>query len=234
MKKPHRSRIIVLTAALSVALTACTGSRPEPPKPDSTTPSAVKSPEKTEPDPPRIVRGPHDIEIFESSEMVLAYLEIEGIPYAEMGDEIARVARLLEKQDIRPQGFSRTLYLDDPRDVDTSRYHYRVGFPVAGTDLPRKPLRCMTLPARLVARAQHRGDYDEAYQVRFYEEIPAILEGMGYVLSGSICEIYRYPVVEKDPKAWLTELWYPVKKKTQKKQQQQQKKKSQPPSGRKP
>lgn len=215
MLKPRTSRIIFLTAALSTVLTACTGSRPEPPRPDSTPPSVVKAPEKSESKKPRTVRGPHGIEIFESSDVVLAYLEIEGIPYAEMGDEIARVARLLEKQGIRPQGFSRTLYLDDPRDVDTSRYHYRVGFPVAGTDLPRKPLRCMTLPARLVARAQHRGDYDEAYQVRFYEEIPAHLSRMGYVLAGSICEIYRYPVVEKNPEAWLTEVWYPVEKKPQ-------------------
>jgi effector-binding domain-containing protein len=131
-----------------------------------------------------------------------------------MGEEIARVARLLEEQGIQPDGFSRTVYLDDPRAVDTPSYRYRVGFPVPRTSLPRKPLQREVIEPRLIARVRHEGDYDEAYQLKYYERIPAALKDFGYDLEGPITEIYCYPVVQQDPAKWVTELWYPVRKRT--------------------
>jgi len=202
----------LIVALLWVGLAACSGPPPQP-SPDPKPVPEKKQEVKPAPEKPRVVRGPFGIEIFRNTEVVMACLEVEGIPYSEMGDEIGRVARLLEKQGIKPRGFSRTIYLDDPRDVDSSRYHYRVGFPVASTALPRKPLERCVMPSSLTARVLHKGDFDEAFQVRFYEEIPAALKKMGYTQTGPVCEIYRFPVVEEDPTRWITEIWYPVAKK---------------------
>ena len=195
--------------ALGGAVAGCSGPKPGP-KPPEPEPPKVTEPQP--PPPPAVIRGPHGVEIAEADGLVFAYLEVEGIPYAEMGDEIARAARLLEEQGIRPEGFSRTVYLDDPRAVDTASYHYRVGFPVPRTALPRKPLRREVIEPRLIARARHQGDYDEAYQLEYYERIPAALKDFGYDVVGPITEIYCYPLVQQDPAKWVTEVWYPVRK----------------------
>ncbi|MBN2490557.1 MAG: GyrI-like domain-containing protein [Planctomycetes bacterium] len=208
-----RARMIgrVLAAALAgAAAVSCSGPVPSP-EPAAPRPPAVAAPA---PATPAVRRGPEGTEILETEALVLAYLEVEGIPYTEMGEGIARVARLLEEQGIPAEGFSRTVYLDDPRAVDTAAYRYRVGFPVARTALPRKPLQREVLEPRLIARARHEGDYDEAYQLRFYERIPAALRAAGYDVVGPITEVYGYPLAQDDPQQWVTEVWYPVRERT--------------------
>lgn len=61
--------------------------------------------------------------------------------------------------------------------------------------------------------ALHRGDYDEAFQLRCYEKIPAALEKAGFTSAGAILEIYRYSPEETDVAKWVTEIRYPITKK---------------------
>jgi len=190
--------------------------KPPEQKPPEQMPTA-KPAEAPAPVRPATEPGQDVIEICQSREVVLAYLEVEGKPYAHMGDEIDRARRLLAEQGIRPMGFSRTIYLEDPRAIDSQSCRYRVAFPVSRIAAPREPLRRLALPPQLFARALHNGDYDEAFRARYYEQIPRLLESTGYTIQGPIIEIYRYPLVEHNPKNWVTELWYPVQPKNEKK-----------------
>ena len=202
----------IVWIGIGLWLGACSNQAPAPPRPEPRPPRVETPAVKAEPVEPSTVKGPHGIEIFESPEWAFACHEVKGIPYAHMGDEIEAVKKQLEEQGIEPAGFSRTQYLDDPREVDASGYRYRVGFPVASDALIRRPMQRRVIPAQLMARVRHHGRYDEDFQVRFYEEIPQALKKMGYEIHGPILEIYEYPVVEKDPKNWVTELRYPVVK----------------------
>jgi len=202
-------------------LVGCAGpsapsSRPQAASPATESPAlgpAAAAPPQEEPAPvrPAARSGQDVLEICQSREVVLAYLEVEGKPYAHMGDAIDRARRLLARQGVRAMGFSRTIYLDDPRATDAAGLRYRVAFPISRIARPQEPLRRLALPPQLFARALHKGGYDEAFRARYYEQIPDLLEKAGYSIHGPIIEIYRYPLVERNPENWVTELWYPVK-----------------------
>jgi len=206
--------VVLIGGALLGGGAGCSGSNAPPtPAPPITT-AGVKKPEKKSAPPRRAIeRGPYGVEFFRSVDLVFAYLDVEGIPYVRTGEEIDRVRRLLREQGIVSIGFPCTIYLDAPRAVATTSYHYRVASPVPATALPRKPLRRGTLAAQWFARAVHQGDYDEAYQVRHFAEIPRALEKLDYTIHGPVLEVYRYPTTESNPEKWVTEVWYPVKKK---------------------
>lgn len=214
MKRLAQFAQFALLALLALGAAACTHSElpaasPARSKKQAATPDETRS----RPTRSQVARGPEGTEIVPAEAWVYAYLECEGIPYAEMGDAIVRSRSLLEQQKIEPAGACRSVYLDDPAEVDAARMRFRVGFPITGDALPQKPLRRAQMEAVLTARILHRGDYDEAFQLRCYERIPAALRKAGYESAGPIIEIYRYPADETDPAKWVTEVRYPVKKK---------------------
>jgi len=214
-----RSRLIGLVVGTTLVWCSagCSGPNPPPKPPPPIATTGVKKPEKKSV-PPRkkVERGPYGVEFFDSVQLVLAYLDVEGIPYVRTGDEIERIRRLLREQGIVPIGFPCVIYLDDPRTVDTPSYRYRVASPVPPTAFPRKPLHRGILEAQRFARVVYEGDYDESYQVRHFEEIPRALEKMDYTVHGPILEVYHFSAAERNPENWVTEVWYPVKKKEKK------------------
>jgi DNA gyrase inhibitor GyrI len=214
-----RSRLIglVVGSTLVWCSAGCSGPNPPPKPPPPVAATGVKKPErKSVPPPKEIKRGPYGVEFFNGVQLVLAYQDVEGIPYVRTRDEIVRIRRLLREQGIVPIGFPFAIYLDDPRTVDPTSYRYRVASPVPPTAFPRKPLHRGILEAQRFARVVYEGDYDESYQVRHFEEIPRALEKMDYTVHGPILEVYRYSAAERNPENWVTEVWYPVKKKRKK------------------
>ena len=196
-----------LTGCAKEAKPVPTGDR-EVAEPNGRVPEPAKP---AEPLKPRALRGPHGIEIAPIASEVLAVLDVQGIPYTGMTDEIVRARRLLDSQGIETDAWARSIYVDDPSLVDGADYRFRVAIPVARDAYPRPPLRRVVREPAVIARVVHRGDFDDSYQIRCYETVPSRdsedgfrdhRSGRGSVpLLGVGCG---------PPPEWETEVRYPV------------------------
>jgi AraC family transcriptional regulator len=125
--------------------------------------------------------------------MKVASLEKKG-PRQEVGKALAQLTRSLQEKKVKLAGTAMGVFHDDPKSFDPQKAHYEVCYPISGKVKGEGEVKGKELEKGAFACITHSGPVEKLPDT--YREILKWIEDNGYLIAGSVREIYHKGIGE--------------------------------------